>query len=344
MGAEVRFDGEVIVVTGGAGGIGRSQAIELGRRGARVVVNDLGGSPRGGGSDAALAEAVVSEIVDDGGEAVASVDSVASVDGPQRIIDTALDTWGRVDGIIHNAAILRDAHFEDVSDADFDQIMHVNLRGTFRTVQAAYRAMKDRGGGRIVTVTSASGLTGAFGQSVYATAKMGVVGLTRTIAWEGMRFGIKANAFAPAAFDTRLYEVFTPDSDAALVGRPPELEVSLDAAEYLGLYTASRVTPIALALVHESCPVTSEVFGATGGYYCRFAVTHTDGATVGPNPSVDDVVEHWEQIRGVGSLPNELDGEALVWGSRAFGPKLEPLAAQLRSAAAKNIASSRGRR
>jgi NAD(P)-dependent dehydrogenase (short-subunit alcohol dehydrogenase family) len=331
MTAEVRFDGEVIIVTGGAGGIGRSQALELARRGARVVVNDLGGSPRGGGSDPALAASVVNEILAAGGEAVPCTESVASAGGPGRIVATALDTWGRIDGLIHNAAILRDAHFEDVTDADFDEIIAVNLRGTFRTVRAVYRAMKDRGGGRIVTVTSASGLTGAFGQSVYATTKMGVVGLTRTIAWEGLRFGIKVNCFAPAAFDTRLYAVFTPDSDAALIGRPPELEVSLDAAEYMGLYTADRVTPIALALVHKNCPVTSEVYGATGGYYCRFAITHTEGATVGPYPTLDDVVAHWGHIRGTGSLPNELDGEALVWGSRAFGPKLEPLAAQLRT-------------
>jgi NAD(P)-dependent dehydrogenase (short-subunit alcohol dehydrogenase family) len=224
MDTEVRFDGEVVIVTGGAGGIGRPQATELGRRGARVVINDLGGSPRGGGSDPSMAAAVVDEIVSAGGEAVASTEDVSSALGPRQLVECALDTWGRVDGIVHNAAILRDAHFENVDDADYDDMMNVNLRGTFRTVQAVYRAMKDNGGGRILTGTSASGLAGAFGQVIYAATKMGVVGLTRSIAWEGMRYGIKANAIAPAAFDSRMYAEMNPEGDAALTGRPPDLE------------------------------------------------------------------------------------------------------------------------
>ena len=136
--------------------------------------------------------------------------------------------------------------------------------------------------------------------------------MTRSVAWEGMRFGIKANALAPAAFDTRLYEVFTPDSDAALIGRPPELEISLDSAEYVALLTASRVTPMALALAHRSCPATSQIFNATGGYYCRYAISHTEGVCF-PYPTVEDVVANWDRIRD-DSLPNELDGEAMVVG------------------------------
>ena len=141
--------------------IGKSQAAELARRGARVVVNDLGGSPRGGGCDPAMVQAVVDEIVASGGEAVASGASVSSDEGPQQIVDTAMQTWGRIDGLIHNAAIVLDDHFEDVTDEDLDSITTVNLRGTFRTVRAVYRAMKDNGGGRILTLTSASGLSGA---------------------------------------------------------------------------------------------------------------------------------------------------------------------------------------
>lgn len=323
------FDGDVVIVTGAAGGIGRSQALELGRRGARVVVNDLGGSPLGGGADSSMADAVRDEIVAAGGDAVASAADVASEGGPQQIVEVALDTWGRIDGLIHNAAILRNAHFEDVGDADLDDLLHVNLRGAFRTVQAVYRAMKTGGGGRIVTLTSASGIAGAFGQSVYAATKMGVIGFTRTIGWEGMRYGIRANVLAPAAFDSRIYATISPETDAALVGRPPELTVSLDAAEFLGLYTASRVTPMALALVHRSCSVTSEVYNATGGFFCRFATSCTDGATMGAFPTVDDVVARFDEIRGAGTVGNEVDGEAMVWGARAFGPKLEPLVADL---------------
>jgi NAD(P)-dependent dehydrogenase (short-subunit alcohol dehydrogenase family) len=323
----VNFDGDVVIVTGGAGGLGRSQAVELGRRGARVVVNDLGGSPRGGGCDPKMALAVADEIRSAGGEAVANTEDIASADGPRLLVEQALDTWGRVNGLVHNAAILRDAHFENVSDSDYDDIMHVNLRGTFRTVQAVYRVMKDRGGGRILTVTSASGLCGAFGQSVYAATKMGVIGLTRSIAWEGMRFGIKANVIAPAAFDSRIYAEINPDGDAVLTGRPPELEVSLEAAEFIGLYTASRVTPLALALLHSSCPVTSEVYSATGGYFTRFAVSHTEGTLLGVEPTLDDVVAHFGEIRGEGTVMNELDGEALVWGLQSFAPRLQPLVA-----------------
>ena len=170
-------------------------------------------------------------------------------------------------------------------------------------------------GGRIVTLTSASGLSGAFGQAAYATTKMGVLGITRSIAWEGMRFGITANALAPAAFDTRLFSVFTPDGDAAL----------------RALLTASRVTPMALALVHRSCPATAQIFGATGGYYCRYAIPHTEGATFGPHPTVEDIAGNWELIRD-GSLPNELDGEAMAWGVKAYSTRLQDLAAQLQDA------------
>src|SRR6201999_369187 len=274
--------------------------------------NDLGGSPRGGGSDPTMAQAVVDEIRSAGGKAVASGASVSSDDGPAQIADIAMDTWGRIDGLIHNAAIVLDDHFEDVADDDLDNIVAVNLRGTFRTVRAVYRAMKDSRGGRIVTLTSASGLSGAFGQAAYAATKMGVLGIMRSVAWEGMRFGIKVNALAPAAFDTRLFSVFTPDGDAALRGRPPELEISLDSAEYVTLLTAGRVTPMALALVHRSCPATAEIFGATGGYYCRYAISHTEGATFGPHPKVEDIADNWATIRGGSPPPNELDGEAMA--------------------------------
>jgi hypothetical protein len=150
-----------------------------------------------------------------------------------------------------------------------------------------------------------------------------------------MRFGIKANALAPAAFDTRLFSVFTPDGDAALIGRPPELEINLDSAEYVSLLTASRVTPMALALVHSRCPATAELFGATGGYYCRYAISHTEGMAFGPHPTVEDVVAGMPDIRA-GAPPNELDGEAMAWGVKAYSTRLGELAAQLQTADATN--------
>jgi hypothetical protein len=156
---------------------------------------------------------------------------------------------------------------------------------------------------------------------------MGVIGLTRSIAWEGMRFGIKANVIAPAAFDSRIYAEINPGGDAVLTGRPPELQVSLEAAEFVSVYTASRVTPLALTLLHGSCPVTAEVYSATGGYFTRFALSHTEGTLLGVVPTVDDVVAHFGEIRGKGTVTNELDGEALVWGLQSFAPRLKPLVA-----------------
>jgi len=135
-----------------------------------------------------------------------------------------------------------------------------------------------------------------------------------------------------------LFSEFTPDGDASLRGSPPELEISLDAAEYVALLTASRVTPMALALVHRSCPATAQIFGATGGYYCRYAVSHTEGegASFGPYPSVEDIAENWDRIRDV-SLPNELDGEAMVWGVQAYTARLKDLAAQLQTTESTNV-------
>jgi hypothetical protein len=164
---------------------------------------------------------------------------------------------------------------------------------------------------------------------------MGVIGMTRSVACEGMRFGIKVNALAPRRSIPGC-SPFTPDGDAALRDRPPDLEISLDSAEYVALLTASRVTPMAMALVHRSCPATSQIFGATGGYYRRYAISHTEGATFGPHPSVEDIAGNWELIRD-GSLPNELDGEAMAWGVKAYSARLQGLAAQLRDAESTNV-------
>jgi NAD(P)-dependent dehydrogenase (short-subunit alcohol dehydrogenase family) len=323
----LRFDDEVVIVTGAAGGLGRSQALELARRGARVVVNDLGGSPLGGGADPELAQAVVRQIEAAGGQAIASIDSVSSEHGPRQIIELALDKWGRVDGIVANAAILRNAHFEDITVADWDALMDVNLKGLFRSVQAAYRAMKSSGGGRVVAMTSASGLCGAFGQASYAASKLGVVGLIRTIAWEGARYHIKANAVSPGAMDTRAAEVTFTADNAAYVDRPPELAFPIDQPMTLDTLTASRVTPMVLPLLHRSCPVSGEIYAATGGLFYRFLISHTHGVGILGEPSAEDVVNAWNKIRGAGEVPSEVDGEAIVWGMKAAGERLARLAA-----------------
>src|SRR5688572_13090946 len=164
----LNFDGDVVIVTGAGGGMGRCHAIELARRGARVVVNDLGGHPFGGGKDTSLAESVVEEIRAEGGEAIANTASVSDVDGAASLTEQAMKEWGRLDAVVANAAIVRDTPFDEMTMADFDDIIDVNLRGTMRVVQPAYKAMRAGGGGRIVTITSSSGMLGAHFQANYA--------------------------------------------------------------------------------------------------------------------------------------------------------------------------------
>lgn len=321
--SEIRFDGEVVIVTGAAGGLGRSQAVELARRGARVVVNDLGGSPAGGGADAALAAAVVEEIGASGGEAAACTESISSKHGPRQVIAAALDTWGRLDAIVTNAGILRNRLVEDLTEADWDDLMDVNLRGTFRVVQESYRVMKGAGGGRIVTMTSLNGLCGAFGQSNYAASKLGIVGLTKSVAWEGSQFGIKANCVAPAAFDTRMVEIFTPD-DAAFSGRPAELTVDTGFA-YAPLLTSSRVTPLVVTLLHQSCRSTGQIFGASGGHFARFWISQSEGYVSGLTPTAEDVAEHWDDLCGTGQQGIEVTDESLIWSAKVNSDKLAGL-------------------
>lgn len=207
--AEIGFDGHVAVVTGAGGGLGRAHALLLAARGARVVVNDLGGSPDGTGADASPADAVVKEVLEAGGEAVANYDSVATPEGGEAIIQTALDAFGTVDIVINNAGILRDKSFAKIPVADFDVLLDVHLRGAFYVSQPAFRVMKEKRFGRFLHTTSASGLFGNFGQAQgnYAAAKTGLVGLSNVLAIEGVKSNITSNVIAPIA-KSRLTENF----------------------------------------------------------------------------------------------------------------------------------------
>jgi NAD(P)-dependent dehydrogenase (short-subunit alcohol dehydrogenase family) len=308
------FDGDVIIVTGGAGGLGRSQCLELGRRGARVVVNDLGGSPLGDGSDASLAQAVADEIIAAGGEAVASTDSVSEEGGAEKIVQTALDAFGRLDGMMSNAAVVRNTLFQDMTDTDWDLTMQVDLRAVALGFRAAYRVMKDNGGGRLCVMTSTSGLAGAYGQPNYASAKTGLLGLMKTIGWEGNQYGIKANLVAPGATDTRATAATVgAGGNPAYTNRPPELAFDLGASTPEGFMTANKVTPMVLRLLHKSVPVTGQIFAASAGIFHRFAITATKPVTIPGIPTVEDVVDHWDEIMGE-HLPGEVDKEALLWG------------------------------
>src|SRR6476620_8245861 len=189
----ISFDGDVIVVTGAGGGMGRCHALELAQRGARVIVNDLGGHPFGGGSDPGLAEQVVAEIREAGGVAVANTQSVYTVDGAASRTEQAMDEWGQLDAVVANATILRDKPFDEMTVQDFDDVIDVNLRGVMKVFHPAFKAMRASGGGRRAAVTSSSGMMGAQAHVNHAAAKSGLLGLTRVIPREGEPHGIKAN-------------------------------------------------------------------------------------------------------------------------------------------------------
>ncbi|MFH2132974.1 MAG: SDR family oxidoreductase, partial [bacterium] len=209
--AEIRYDGRVAIVTGAGMGIGRMYALELARRGAKVVVNDLGGSRDGSGANQSAADSVVKEIKDAGGEATANYDSVATYQGGQNIVQTALDAYGKVDILINNAGILRDRSFLKMSEEEWDLVIAVHLKGAFCVTQPAVKVMKDNNYGRIVFTSSTSGLYGNFGQTNYGAAKLGLVGIMNTLKLEVAKYDIKVNTIAPNAWSRMTADVFPPE-------------------------------------------------------------------------------------------------------------------------------------
>jgi NAD(P)-dependent dehydrogenase (short-subunit alcohol dehydrogenase family) len=254
--ADLGFDGKVAIITGAGGGLGRSHALDLARRGALIVVNDLGGSSDGTGHSETAAQKVVDEIKAAGGEAVASYDSVATPEGGQAIVQTAMDSFGRIDIIINNAGILRDTSFKNMTPDQLNPVLDVHLRGAFYVTQPAWQIMRDLGFGRIVNTSSGAGIFGNFGQTNYGAAKMGLVGFTRVLAVEGAKNNIKANAIAPVA-KTRMTEELFGDAMDKLA---PEM-----------------VTPVVTYLAHEDCPVSGEVYSVGGGRVARVFVGVTPG-------------------------------------------------------------------
>lgn len=219
--SEIRYDNRVAIVTGAGGGLGREHALLLSSRGAKVVVNDLGGSMDGTGSGTSMADHVVKEIVDAGGEAVANYDSVSTQAGGEAIVKTAMDTWGRVDIVINNAGILRDKSFVKLTEDELNTVLDVHLKGAFYVSQPAFRIMKENGYGRFVFTASNAGIFGNFGQTNYGAAKMGLVGLSNVVAIEGMKYNIKSNVLAPIAKSRMTEELLGPDMGSVLdqIGR-----------------------------------------------------------------------------------------------------------------------------
>ncbi|MEU4539019.1 SDR family oxidoreductase [Streptosporangium sp. NPDC023825] len=273
--SELRFDGRVAVITGAGHGLGRSHALSLAERGAKVVVNDLGGALDGTGASAGPAAEVVETIRKNGGEATASTDDVATPEGAQAIVRTAIDTYGRLDIVVNNAGILRDKSFGKISVEEFDQVLAVHVRGSFLVSRAAFPYLKEQGYGRIINTSSPAGLFGNFGQANYSTAKMGLVGLTKTLGIEGARAGIKANAIAPIAW-TRMTEEILP-------------------AEFEAKFTAERVSALVTFLAHEACETSGEVFSVGGGRIARVFVAEGPGWRQDDH-TVEDIRDNWEAI------------------------------------------------
>jgi NAD(P)-dependent dehydrogenase (short-subunit alcohol dehydrogenase family) len=275
--AEITFDGRVAIVTGAGGGLGRTYALELARRGAKVVVNDLGGSVDGTGGEHTAAQKVVDEIKAAGGEATPNYDSVSTPEGGENIVKTAVDAYGKVDVVINNAGILRDKSFAKLTWEDLDAVLDVHLKGAFYVSQPAFKIMKENGYGRFVFTASNAGVFGNFGQTNYGAAKMGLVGLSNIIAIEGEKAGIKSNVLCPVAA-TRMTMELLGDFASQL---EPEL-----------------VTPLVTFLASEACDRTHEIFSAAGGRYARVFIGLAPGWYGGKGyvPTAEDVLDNLDQI------------------------------------------------
>lgn len=272
----IRFDGRVAIVTGAGGGLGRQHALALAQRGAKVVVNDLGGTLDGEGGTPKAAQAVVDEIRAAGGEAMASGASVTDMVAVQAMVDEAVRTWGRVDILVNNAGILRDKSFAKMALDDFRQVVEVHLMGAVHCSKAVWELMRSQNYGRIVMTTSSSGLYGNFGQSNYGAAKMALVGLMQTLAIEGAKNGIRVNCLAPTAA-TRMTENLMPEA-------------------VLKLLQPEAVTPGLLTLVAEDAP-TRAILCAGAGAFERAYITLTQGVFVGlPDDAPEQVAERFEAL------------------------------------------------
>jgi NAD(P)-dependent dehydrogenase (short-subunit alcohol dehydrogenase family) len=262
----IRYDDRVAIVTGAGAGLGRSHAMLLASRGAKVVVNDPGGAVDGRGDQHAVADKVVAEIKATGGEAVANYDSVADAAAAQRIIDTAMNQWGRLDILVNNAGVLRDKAFNNMELADYEFVNQVHHFGTVYCTKAAWPIMRKQQYGRIVVTTSGSGTVGNFGQANYGAAKMAVNGFINVLRFEGAKYNIRINAISPSAL-TRMTESLLPPDIAPYM--KPEL-----------------VSPAVAWLCSEECDQNGEIIAATAGGYARVQYFVTDGVQFDPEQPV----------------------------------------------------------
>jgi NAD(P)-dependent dehydrogenase (short-subunit alcohol dehydrogenase family) len=289
---DIRFDGRVALITGAGGGLGRTYALEIAKRGGKVVVNDLGGKTDGTGGGHSMADTVVKEITESGGEAIANYDSVSTPEGGEAMVKATIERFGKVDIVINNAGILRDKTFAKLAPEDLEIVLDVHLKGAFYVTQPAFRNMKENGYGRILFTASGAGVFGNFGQTNYGAAKMGLVGLSNVLAQEGLKSNIKCNVITPIA-RTRLTE--------QLLG-PMADKLSPDC-----------VTPLSIYLVSEASNLTHEIFDVGGGRYARVFIGMTPGWAKGPGvpATVEEIAANIETIRNPEGyvIPDSIAGE-----------------------------------
>jgi NAD(P)-dependent dehydrogenase (short-subunit alcohol dehydrogenase family)/putative sterol carrier protein len=277
---EIRFDGKVAIITGAGAGLGRVYALELAKRGAKVVVNDYGGSRDGAGNGSSTpADKVVEEIRAAGGEAVANYDNVATPEGGEKIVRSAVEAFGGVDILINNAGILRDKSFLKMEPENWQAVLAVHLNGAYHLTRPAFAQMREKGYGRIVMTTSAAGLYGNFGQTNYSSAKMGLVGFMNTLKLEGAKYNIKVNTIAPMAASRLTEDVLPPDMFQQL---KPDF-----------------IAGIVLYLCSENCAETGEIFNAAAGFYSRAALLTGPGAILSGGekiPTPEEIRDQWAKI------------------------------------------------
>ena len=271
----IDFKDKVAIVTGAGGGLGRSHAHELSKRGAKVVVNDLGGSVDGSGGSSDAAEKVVEEITKSGGQAISNGSSVTDDDGVKLMIDQTIEEYGRIDILINNAGILLDKSFSKMEISDFEKVLNVHLTGTVKSTKAVWEIMKEQNYGRILVTTSSTGLYGNFGQSNYGAAKLGVVGFVNTLKLEGQKYNINCNVLCPVAYTRMTENLMPPDAEQLL--------------------TPSSVTPAVIYLSSENGP-TGTILCAGAGVYSVAKIMESDGENLGLEASAEDLEKNWDKI------------------------------------------------
>ncbi len=277
--SKIDFTGRVAIVTGAGSGLGKCHALEFAKRGAKVVINDLGGTRDGVGSDSAAANKVVEEIKVLGGEAVPNYDNVATVEGGENIVRTAIDAFGKVDILVNNAGILRDGAFHKMEEENWDAVVGVHLKGAYCVTRPAFINMRENGYGRIIMTTSGAGLFGNFGQSNYASAKMALAGFANVLKFEGAKYNIKTNVLVPLAASRLTEDVLPPDLFARM---KPDF-----------------ITPLVLYMCSEQCEDSGVMINAILGYYSRSAIMTGPGTILSDGeriPAPEEIMENWDKI------------------------------------------------